>query len=69
MDKLILDLLLSILISNNVCHGLVFKIFYNRVIHPCVLCLCLQNYGWWVFNECPILTKTRMQTLNHIMVR
>jgi len=29
------------------------KFFYNHVIHPCALCLCLQNYGWWVFDECP----------------
>jgi hypothetical protein len=45
------------------------KLFCNRVIHPCALCLCLQNYGWWVFNECPIPTKTPKQTLNHIIVR
>jgi len=44
-------------------------LFCNNVIHPCALCLCLQNYGWWVFKECPILTKTPKQALNHIMVR
>jgi hypothetical protein len=57
------------LVSDNIYHGLTFKIRLYNVIHPYVLYLCLQNYGWWVFEECPIPTKTPKRALNHIMVR
>jgi hypothetical protein len=56
------------LVSDNIYHSLVFKILLYNVIHPYALCLCLQNYGWWVFEECPIPTKTPKRALNHIMV-
>ncbi len=56
------------LVSDNNYHGLIFKIILYNVIHLYALCLCLQNYGWWVFKGCPIPTKTPKQTLNHIMV-
>jgi hypothetical protein len=29
----------------------------------------LQNYRWWVFEKCPIPSKTPKRALNHIMVR
>ncbi len=57
------------LVNDNIYHGLVFKILLYNVIHLYALCLCLQNYGWWVFEKCPIPTKTPKRTLNHIMVR
>jgi hypothetical protein len=44
------------------------KFFCNRVIHSCELCLCLQNYRWWVIDKCPIPTKTPKQALNHIIL-
>jgi hypothetical protein len=56
--QIISGLITISLVSDNIYHGLVFKILLYNVIHPYALCLCLQNYGWWVFKECPIPTKT-----------
>jgi hypothetical protein len=56
--QIIFGLITINLVSDYVYHGLVFNFFCNNVIHPCALCLCLENDGWWVFEKCPIPTKT-----------
>jgi hypothetical protein len=66
--QIISGLITISLVSDNIYRGLTFKNLLYNVIHPYVLCLCLQNYGCWVFEECPIPTKTPKRTLNHIMV-
>jgi hypothetical protein len=58
------------LVSDNIYHGLAFKIILYNVIHPYVFVfMFVELWMVGVRRECPIPTKTPKRALNHIMVR